>query len=264
MEGRPAIARGDLYTKWKDRPFVEIRRGEVNTLLDTIADNHGLPQADAVLATISNICNWYATRNEHYATPIVNGMRRDKRKPDEKQRDRSLSDSEIKAVWHAYDELGGHYDGIIKLLLLTGQRREKVAAMKWSNVDLETGDWAIATEAREKGNAEKVKLPPLALKIIEAQPQIAANPFAFPGSLRGRRRRSQGRIAEQPSFNACSQRQDELRAKLPSDMPHWVPHDLRRTTTSLMARLGVADHIAERTTGHKLQGVQRIYNRHPY
>ena len=42
----------------------------------------------------------------------------------------------------------------------------------------------------------------------------------------------------------------------------WVLHDLRRSARSLMARAGVADHIAERTLGHTIRGVEGVYNRH--
>ena len=65
-----------VLPRWKDRPFVEIRRGEVNALLDGIADDHGPSQADAVLATIRGVMNWYEARSEHYSSPIVRRMRR--------------------------------------------------------------------------------------------------------------------------------------------------------------------------------------------
>jgi integrase len=47
-------------------------------------------------------------------------------------------------------------------------------------------------------------------------------------------------------------------------MPHWTLHDLRRTARSLMAKVGVADNIAERVLGHAIGGVEGIYNRHAY
>lgn len=244
-----------VYPSWKDLPFVKIRREAVSTLLDGIAKNSGRPQADAVLATIRSIMVWYQPKTDHYVSPIVKAMKKDKRAPEEKQRDRTLDDSEIKAVWRACDELGGSFAGIIKLALLTGQRREKIAAMKWSDIDFETGVWTIATEEREKGNVGKVKLPPLALAVIEAQPNLAENPHLFPAHTRKSR---------DGYFNSWGQRKGELDEKLSADMPPWVIHDLRRTTRTIMADLGIPDHIAERTLGHKLQGVLRTYNRHPY
>jgi integrase len=239
-----------IYPHWARKPFFEIRRKTVNELLDQIVENHSPGQADAVLATIRGITNWYAGRSddEDYVSPIVKGMRRDQRKASDRARSRILTDDEIRQVWTAADP-SGVFGAIIKLLLLTAQRREKVVTMKWS--DIEGGVWTIATETREKGNAGKLVLPPMARDIIAAQSQIDDNPYVFAGSLRGRR------------FNSWSKRKHELDARL-GKMPQWTLHDLRRSARSLLARAGVADNIAERVLGHAIAGVQGVYNRHNY
>ena len=72
--------------------------------------------------------------------------------------------------------------------------------MKWD--DIRDGVWTIASEEREKGTAGKIKLPHLALALIEAQPQIAGNPYIFAG---------RGKTA----FNSFSQRKEEFDEKLP-------------------------------------------------
>jgi integrase len=248
-----------VYPRWARTPFFDIRRKTVNELLDKIVEKHGASQADGVLATLRSMMNWYATRDEDYVSPIVKGMRRDRRRPAERQRSRILSDDEIRSLWKAADD-SGMFGGIVRLLLLTGQRREKVATMK--REDVVDGVWTIATEAREKGNAGALRLPQVALDIIEAQPIIDDNPHVFAGSLRGRRHKSAG--SGPPSFNSWSQRKAELDAKLPRNMPAWTLHDLRRTARSLLARAGVADNVAERVLGHAIAGVQGVYNRFDY
>jgi Arm DNA-binding domain/Phage integrase central domain len=60
-----------VYPKWSNRKFRDIRREHVNELLDGIVDHHGHSQADAVLAIVRGICNWYAARTEDYSSPIV-------------------------------------------------------------------------------------------------------------------------------------------------------------------------------------------------
>ncbi len=234
-----------VFPKWKDRLFLEIRRPQVSELLDGIVDNHGRAQADAVLAIVRGICNWFAaTRTEHYISPIVKGMRRNQ---DRTPRDRILNDDELRAAWKAAGECG-KFGTLVKILLLTAQRREKVAKMKWG--DVADGIWTISTDKREKGTAGIIKLPELALEIIEAQPRIAGNPyvFAYWGTT---------------AFNAWAQRKQELDDMLP-DMPPWVIHDLRRTARSLMSRCGVRPDIAERVLGHKIEGVAGVYDRHHY
>ena len=88
-----------LCDGWAGRDFVSIGRKDVAALLDHIEDDHGARQADYALAVVRQICNWYATRDENYSSPIVKGMRRTN--PKEIERKRILSDDEICAIWNA-------------------------------------------------------------------------------------------------------------------------------------------------------------------
>lgn len=211
-----------------------------------LEDDHGARQADHVLAVVRGISNWYASRHDSYAPPIVKGMRRTNAK--ERERSRTLSDDELRAIWKQA-AANGTFGALIRLLLLTGQRRDKVASMQWA--DIADGLWTIPGEAREKGNAGELLLPALALEIIEAQPRLGDNPHVFAG-------RGDGPI------NGYSKSKRQFDAKLPADLAPWVLHDLRRTARSLMSRAGVRPDIAERVLGHKLQGVEGIYDRHRY
>jgi integrase len=234
-----------VLPRWRDRAFLEIRRSDVAALLDHVEDNHGARQADYVLAIVRQIMNWYATRHDTYAVPIVKGMRRTE--PKKRERRRILDDNEIAALWRVAGS-SGTYGALIRILLLTGQRREKVTAMRWDDISAD-GEWSIPTEEREKGNAGALLLPPLALEIIRAQPQLGNNPYVFAG-------RGDGPI------NAFSQSKVALDAKL--KIEPWVLHDLRRTARSLLSRAGVASEHAERVLGHAIAGVESVYNRHPY
>src|SRR6516165_1484378 len=66
-----------VYPQWERRPFFEIRRGDVNALLDRLVEKHGASQADSVLAVLRSIMNWFQTRDEDYVSPVVKGMKRD-------------------------------------------------------------------------------------------------------------------------------------------------------------------------------------------
>jgi integrase len=248
-----------VNAEWARTPFFEIRRKTVNALLDKIAVERSPLQADAVLATLRSIMNWYATRDDEYTSPIVKGMHRDHRKASDRARRRILNDDELRALWAGADQVNGAFGAIVKLLLLTAQRREKVATMKWA--DVQDGIWTIATEAREKGNAGQLRLPAAALEIIAAQPVIDDNPHVFPGSPHGPWR--EAARSRPPSFNSWSQRKAEIDAALPP-MPNWTLHDLRRTARSLMSRVGVSSDIAERVMGHAIAGVEGVYDRHSY
>ena len=234
-----------LLPAWSGREFTSIRRGDVTQLLDAIEDGSGPVAADKTLAHISSIMSWYATRHDDYSSPIIKGMRRSN--PKERARTRIFSDDELRVIWKTA-EANGPFGAFVRLLLLTGQRRNKVATMKWS--DIEGGVWTIASEKREKGNANELTLPPVAIDIINAQPRFANNPFVFAASGRNQ---LQNHTVGKAVFVA----------KLP-EMPQWGLHDCRRTARSLMSRAGVRPDVAERVLGHVMGGVEGIYDRHSY
>ena len=125
------------------------------------------------------ICNWYATRNDDYASPIVRGMRRSN--PKERERDRILNDDEIRAVW-AEAERGGTFGAFVRVLLLTAQRRDTVASMRWADVAVD-GTWSIPSEDRAKGTGGELVLPEIAREIVVAQARFVDNPDEFFGNL---------------------------------------------------------------------------------
>ena len=231
-----------VYHRWADRDFVGIKRSDITALLDHIEDAHGSRQADLALAYVRSIANWFASRDDDYVSPFTRGMRRHANGA----RSRILNDDELRAIWKQA-EANGQFGAIVRLMLLTGQRREKVATMKWAEV--EDGIWTIGTDEREKGNAGLLALPAQALAIIKAQPRLADNPYVFAGRGDGCYDISQ------------SKRPFDLR--LPK-MPRWTLHDLRRTARSLMSRAGVSSEHAERVMGHAIAGVEGVYDRHSY
>jgi integrase len=232
---------------WGGREFESIRRGDVAKLLDDVEDESGTRTSDKALSAISSICHWYEKRSQDYVSPIIKGMKRYSSK--ENARSRILSDDEIRAVWSLEPTTGlpSQYLDVIKLALLTAQRREKVASMRWDDVSID-GVWNIPAEAREKNNAGELVLPELAAEIIKRQPRFASNPYVFAG-----RNGSHTQNFHGP--------RDALRAAIGGD---WTLHDLRRTARSLMSRAGVRPDIAERVLGHAIRGVEGVYDRHSY
>jgi integrase len=241
------LLRAHVYARWGERAFLDIRRSDVAALLDEVEDDHGARQADYVLAIVRGIMNWFATRHDDYVPPIVRGMRRTV--PKERARTRTLTDNEMRLIWKTA-ATNGTFGALVRLLLLTAQRRDKVVSMRWSDISVD-GTWTIPAEAREKGSAGELVLPEMALNIIRAQPHLGDNPYVLAG--RGN-----------SHINGYSKAKRQLDAKLPSAMPGWVLHDLRRTARSLLSRAGVRPDIAERVLGHSLQGVEAVYDRHAY
>jgi integrase len=244
----PAIRRYlDLHINpvFGSRTFTSVKRGDVARLLDSIEDNAGPVAASKALAYLSGIFNWYAKRHDDYASPLVKGMGRST--PTERARDRILSDDEIRAVWSAAT---GTFGDLVKLLLLTGQRRDKVASMKWEDISID-GVWKVPEGPRDKGTGGDLVLPEMVLEIIRARPHFADNPYVLAG--RGG-----------SYINGFSKSKRALDAKLSDLQTPWQLHDLRRTARSLMSRAGIRSEHAERVLGHVISGVEGIYDRHAY
>jgi integrase len=160
-------------------------------------------------------------------------------------RKRILNDDEIRAVWNAAD---GLYGDLLKLALLTGQRQDKVASMRWDDISID-GAWHVPNGLREKGAGGTLVLPAMALDIIRTRPLLGDNPYVFAGR-------------SDSHFNGYAKAKAALDAKVP--IPHWQFHDLRRTARSLMSRANVRPDVAERVLGHAIKGVEGVYDRHSY
>src|SRR5262249_34821318 len=226
-----------ISTELRSRVFTEIHREDITALLDRIEDQNGAPLADKVLTVIGSIMSWYAIRHRDYVPPLVKGMRRTD--PHRKERDRTLNDDELRRVWDAAGQ-SRTYGALVRMLLLTAQRLDKVLTMKWSDIS-DDDVWTVPLSPREKENIGKARLPEAARTILDGLPRFDSNPYVFAG--RGQRHMSASGV-----FKA------KLDAKLPADMPDWRLHDLRRTARSLMSRAKVLSEPAQRTLGPPIGG----------
>ena len=145
-------------------------------LLDDIELENGPRQATYCLQVFSSLANWYAARDDNYRSPLVKGMRRGS----PTKRDRTLNDDELRAVW-TVAETNGTFGALVRLALLTAQRQDKLASMKWE--DVKDGVWTIATEDREKGNAGVLVLPEAAVAILDSATSYSQSEgYVFPAA----------------------------------------------------------------------------------
>jgi integrase len=228
---------------WGPRPITEIRRSDVTALLDALEHKRSKNLADHVLRIIRRIFNWHAARDETFSSPLVAGMARTSATA--RARDRVLSDDEIRALWQALERTPYPFGPFAKLLLLTAQRRDEVAQMRWS--EIEGGLWTMPRERYKTGRSNTVPLTPEVQAILAAIPR--ASDFMF--TTTGRTPIS--------GFSKAKEILDKT-----SGVSEWRFHDLRRTARSLMSRAGVRSEVAERVLGHAIPGVAGVYDRHSY
>ena len=119
-------------------------------------------------------------RDDQFSAPVVRGMARIK--PKERARTRVLSDDEIRIIWPALAE-AGTFGALVKMLLLTAQRRDEVAQMSRNEIG-EDGIWTIPAERYKTKKPNFVPLSKAALAVIEAQPKIDDCDYVFPSRVK--------------------------------------------------------------------------------
>ena len=120
----------DLLPAWGEKPIGGITRADAKAVLREKARKAPIA-ANRLLSLISKIFTWALDEEIIQASPAA----RLKRLAEENERERSLTDDEIKALWPALTSLGYPFGHGLKFLLVTGQRRGEVAGLKWSEID---------------------------------------------------------------------------------------------------------------------------------
>jgi integrase len=128
---------------WLERPIAMITRRDVIELVDRIADRGAPIMANRALASVRAMLAWAVDRGIIEASPAA-GVRAPGA---EVARDRVLAPGELADVWKACDGLGWPFGPIVRLLILTAQRRDEVARMAWSDLDLDRRLWTPPARA---------------------------------------------------------------------------------------------------------------------
>ena len=244
------LLRLHVLPRWRGRTVHEITRRDVLDVLDRVVDGGAPIAANRALAAVRKFFNWCVARDVLSASPCA-GV---KPPTAERSRDRVLSDDELRLVWQAADQVGWPFGPLVKLLALTGQRRDEVGRMQWSELDLDKQLWTLPAERVKNNQPHHVPLSDAALAVLKDAPQIVGSPFVFT---------TNGIV---PS-SAYSRNKRRLDALLPADMSAWRLHDLRRTAASGMARLGINLPVIEKVLNHasgSFAGIVGVYQRHTF
>jgi integrase len=256
----------DIRSAWGERRVQEITRRDVIELLDSIVDRGKPIAANRALSYTRRFFNWLIERSVLETSPFD----RVKAPASERGRDRILTDDEIRWLWKATERLGYPFGPLVRLLLLTGQRRDEVAKARYQELP-HPALWRIPKERTKNGIAHEVPLSTAAQEVIAALPRIAGRAgllFTRTGEkvISGY---SNGKERLDKYMLAAAQEEAAARGLNPDEIeiPEWRLHDLRRTMASGMARLGHPPHVVEAVlnhTGGTISGVAAVYNRYSY
>jgi integrase len=238
-------------THWKPlrtRPADSIRRAEIAVRLQELIEGHGRMAAARARGHLSAVYSWAMAEGLAESNPVIGTNNPSAGVP---PRDRTLTDRELAAIWAGC--LDDDFGRIIKLLVLLGCRREEVGAMKWSEIDLDTGVLTLPSERVKNRKPLSLPLSAIALGILRSQPRRENRAYVFGDRGAG--------------FSGWSYATMSLHARLTAAGPALAPwrlHDLRRTMRSGLGRLGVPPHIAELAIGHARRGIEATYDHYDY
>lgn len=238
----------NVLPHWANRPIGTITRRDVLDVIDRIADRGAVTQARRVHGYLARMFGWAQGRGIIEINPLTNLP-----KPgSETKRDRVLTDVELTAVWNAASEFGFPYGDAIKLLILTGARRDEIGRLNWSEVTPAYDAIALEGSRTKTGVPHIIPLSAPARGILETLPRIADSQWVF--TTRG-----QTPIAD---WGRAKAKLDQA-----SNVETWTIHDLRRTTATGLQKLGVQLQVTEACLGHTAGsrgGIVGVYQRHDY
>ena len=172
---------------------------------------------------------------------------------------RNLSFSELKILLTSMPSWRTDPSNIrlMQFLLGCGQRISAVLEMRWSELDFEEGTWLLPASSEERHtksqDARKVPLSDCLLRLLKEQRDSVPSKWklVWPQLM-------VDKVQEPAAVRAL------IKRNLPIDFERFSPHDLRRTFISRCSEMGLDIVAIEKTVGHQLPGMLRVYNHHDY
>ena len=150
-----------------------VNRPLIASRLGALVKTNGPVPANRARATLSAFFSWAIGEGRCDNNPVIGTN-----KQSEKQRERVLTDDELIMIWHAAPE--NAYGRIVKLLMLTAQRREEIGGLRWSELQpSEKALIALPGSRTKNARAHDVPLSAAAVDVLKAQPRIFGRDLVF-------------------------------------------------------------------------------------
>ena len=260
------ILKKEISPIWGNIKAKDIKRRDIVLLLDNIQQRAPIV-ANRTFAVVRRMFNFAIERDILESTPCSQV----KMPSVENQKDRMLSEDEIKIFWNALSGSSFFPSTIwaLKMALITGQRKNEIASMRWDEINLTEKAWEIPASKSKNKKLHRVPLSKLAMDILSESKKKMANPmWAFPAPVRAKH------IAGATIHKAVSLSLEPPEPKkgapnknltpLFNGIAKFTPHDLRRTAASHMTKLGIPRLVVSKILNHVENSVTAIYDRHTY
>lgn len=245
------------------RTIRDVSRADVAGFLDGYTDRPGAKKL--LHSLLRKLFNWAADRGDLTVSPIAS-MKAPKTIP---ARRRVLTPEELVAIWCATEKMGGFWRPLVRLLILTLQRRDEVASLDWSEIELASAVWDLPSERTKNGQPHRVPLSDLAIEELrKLEPKRAGLLFSTTGSTavsgftKAKRKLDELALAE---LRKRAERRGEDGATI--SLQPWRLHDLRRTGATNLQALGIPVEVTEAVLNHvsgTTGGIAGVYNRYRY
>jgi len=232
---------------WGDKPIDEITRADAHRLIDQFVAQDRAGIAREVRKHLTRLFNWAVDRDILKANPL-SGMER----PEiaYRPRERTLTMAELTAIWRAAPAMGYPFGPILRLLILSGQRKTEISCARWAWVRADISALEIPSDFYKTKRPQVVPITPQMRAVLDGLPRFSIDEFLFTTSAGAK---------PVSGFSKAKERIDKL-----SGVADWTIHDIRRTVATEMARLSIAQEHIERVLGHVIPGVAGTYNRYSY
>ncbi len=245
-------------------PLHQIDRKAITRVLARTGDKAAT--ARNLFAALRLLFNWAIEVGELDRSPME-GQKPPASPP---SRDRVLDDAELVVIWNASLKLEYPFGPLVRLLVLTGARREEVAGLDWSELDHSAKVWNLPASRAKNGVAALLPLSELAQVEIDALAKRSGKEKDWP--RRGLLFSTNGNSSVS-GFSKAKHRLDKLVVELVADdndltaLEPWRLHDLRRTMATGLQRLGIRFEVTEAMLHHvsgAKSGVAGVYQRHDW
>ena len=245
----------DVLPVWGSKNIDQITKRDVVRLINGKADQAPI-MANRLHSHVSHFAGWLVSQGV-----IESSFAEGTRKPsNEEKRDRVLNDTEIVALWNIACSAAYPFGDIIRLLMLTGARKSEISHLRWSEVDIEGERLVFPAERMKGGEKHIIPLSSQAMGIIQTLPRFGRSGSQPVFTTNGKTSVS--------GFSRFKARIDsQIKEALDDAFEPWRLHDLRRTTATNLAALGIRLEVIAKVQAHKSNGataVQQIYNRYSY
>ena len=256
-DGKLRMMPKGLADRWRDRPIGEINGDDIHLIVDEVRERAvpGLKRraggpseamARSMFTVLSRMFRWLLEKRRITVSPVIGVTVPKSSKP----RERTLADDEIKKFWIACEKVGEPASQCLKLLLLTGCRLNEIAKLRRAEISDKDHTATIPASRTKNKKAFVLPLSPLARSILQSV-QTAGDLFFI--TERGKPLSSWSKI----------------KARLDGAMkiPPWRSHDLRRTFSTNLNKIGIQPHVVEACLNHVTgsQGrVASVYNKYHY